>query len=529
MQPLFSVDSIKTIERAFVEQQGIALYELMQRAGAAAFERARGLWPQASHWVIATGAGNNAGDGLVVARHALRAGFDVTLIALKPYSEFEGDPQQAWQELLSIKKEAHQRFDILGYEEALEKDLSFGDVVVDALLGTGVKGDLKEPYCQIIEKLNQLNCAKLALDIPTGIYADSGNCAKKEGLDTVFSADATVSFVGLKVGQRLNHALAHQGQLILEPLGVRNPLAFGVTAEAWWSDIHHLKSKLPRRSEVGSKFDCGHALIVGGGQHLGGAAMLSSTTALRTGAGLVSCWLHQDNQSAALAHCPEVMWRGFSSGADFNELRNLERYQSLGFGPGLGRDDVAGQIFTNLMSSVVDNDIDCVLDADALYWLAEKSSTKLPERVIITPHAGEARRLLNAQQDDVLSSGRIEPQLSVDTAYIEHNRLKVARQLAKQYQAICVLKGAGTVISDGEQTFVVAGASAAMMTAGLGDVLTGLITSFIAQGAEPMDAALLATELHYEAAIVAAGNRRRGVVASEVIEALNVWINQLEH
>ncbi|RDX38155.1 NAD(P)H-hydrate dehydratase [Kangiella sp. HD9-110m-PIT-SAG07] len=534
MQPLFSTDSIKIIERAYAEQQGIELYELMQRAGGSAFERARGLWPQASHWLIATGSGNNAGDGLVVARHALRAGFNVTLIALKPYSEFDGDSKQAWQELVSINKEAHQTLDILGFEEALDEDLSFIEVVVDALLGTGVQGDLRDNYSQIIDKLNQLECAKLALDIPTGIYADTGICATTRSgatghdKNTAFQADATVSFVALKTGQRLNHALEYQGQLLLETLGVRNPLAFGEKAEAWWGDIHHLKGKLPQRSPVGSKFDCGHALIIGGGEHLGGAAILAGTSAIKSGAGLVSCWLHQSNQAAALSHCPEIMWRGFLDVSDFQALEDYQRFQTVGFGPGLGRDSLAEKVFLDGVNRLQAADIPCVIDADGLYWLAQYTSLPLPTQCVLTPHAGEACRLLNAQEEDVFSSGRIEPQLSVDTAYVEQNRIKVAQSLAKKYSAVCVLKGAGTVVSDGEQSFVLAGAHPAMMTAGLGDVLTGLITSFIAQGAKLLDAALLATQLHYEAAVSVAGDRRRGVLASDVIDEITVWINRLE-
>ncbi|PXF63444.1 NAD(P)H-hydrate dehydratase [Kangiella spongicola] len=528
MQPLFSVDSIKRIERSFVKQEGIELYELMQRAGASAFEQARRLWPQASHWIIATGAGNNAGDGLVVARHALLAGFDVTLVSLKPYSEFKGDPQKAWQELLSIKKDSHQSFDILGLEQALDTDLSSADLVVDALLGTGVKGELKDEYCQILSKLNSLSSAKVALDIPTGIYADSGLCATKNGQNTVFRADATVSFVALKTGQRLNQALQYQGELILETLGVRHALSFGEEPEAYCSNLQQLKEKLPTRHDVGSKFDCGHALLIGGGAHLGGAVILAASAALKSGAGMVSGWIHHSQQVAGLSVCPEIMWRGYNSHTDFQELADLSRYQAVGFGPGLGRDSTAEQIFLDVITKLQTTDIPCVLDADGLYWLSKYTSVPLPVQSVLTPHAGEACRLLNAQEEDVFSTGRIEPQLSVDTAYVTQNRIKVAQTLAKKYSAICVLKGAGTVLSNGEETIVLAGAHAAMMTAGLGDVLTGLITSFIVQGAKPLDAALLATQIHYEAAISAAGERRRGVTASEVIEASSKLINQLD-
>lgn len=525
MQPLFSVDSIKQIEQAFVDEQGIELYELMQRAGASAFERGRRLWPQASHWLIATGAGNNAGDGLVVAKHALQAGFNVTLVALKAYSEFSGDPQKAWQDLLSIKKEPHQTFDILGVEEAKAQELSFADVIVDALLGTGVAGVLKDDYCQLIDQLNGIKAAKLALDIPTGIYADNGCCVKKSEQAIAFKADATVSFVAFKVGQRLGHALEYQGQLYLETLGVRNSLAYGEVPQAWWSDIEHLKDKLPARSMVSSKFDCGHALIVGGGENLGGAAILAATAAIKTGAGLVSCWLHRANQAAALSYCPEIMWQGYSDACD---VGSLGRYEAIGFGPGLGRNALAEQVFLDTISAIKTAETPTVLDADGLYWLAQHSSVELPKQCVLTPHAGEACRLLNAQQEDVFSSGRIEPQLSVDTAYVEQNRIKVAQLLAKKYGAVCVLKGPGSVISDGAQTFVVAGAHPALITAGLGDVLTGLITSFIAQGASVMDASLLATQLHFEAAVGIANGRRRGLLASEVIDELVIWLKQLE-
>ena len=525
MQPLFSVDSIKQIEQAFVKEQVIELYELMQRAGASAFERARRLWPQASHWLIATGAGNNAGDGLVVAKHALQAGFNVTLIALKAYSEFSGDLQKAWQELLSIKKEPHQTFDILGIEEAKEQELPFADVVVDAMLGTGVNGELRDEYCLLIEKLNEVKANKLALDIPTGIYAENGCCSQKNGQAIAFKADATVSFVALKAGQRLGHALEYQGQLFLETLGVRNPLAYGEMPQAWWSDIEHLKDKLPQRTAVGSKFDCGHSLIIGGGDGLGGAALLAATSAIKSGSGLVSCWLHRTNQAAALSYCPEIMWQGYSDTCDFS---SMDRYQAVGFGPGLGRDATAEQLFLDGLSAIKNAEIPMVLDADGLYWLAQHASVELPEQCVITPHIGEACRLLNAQEEDVFSSGRIEPQLSVDTAYVEQNRIKVAQSLAKKYGAVCLLKGPGTVVSDGSQSFVVAGAHPALITAGLGDVLTGMITSFIAQGSSLLDATLLATQLHFEAATGIAGGRRRGLLASEVIDELVVWIKQLE-
>lgn len=542
MQPLFSVSSIKAIEADYVKQQGIELYELMTRAGARAFERVRLQAPDASHWLIATGAGNNAGDGLVVAKHALNAGFDVTLVALKPYHEFSGDPERAWNELEATNISPHQSLNILSLEQFQDLGNLVVDIAVDALLGTGVKGELRKEYRELIHILNALDCYRVSLDIPTGIYAESGCVAtaveadeygKKRSVETAFRADATVSFVALKTGQMLNQALAYQGQLIVEDLGIKSPLSFSKKSQANYVELKAVQHQLPKRSVTGSKFDCGHTLVVGGGKHLGGAAILSATTAIKSGSGMVSCWLDSSNQGAALSHCPEVMWLGFQSAQEVSSLleEQLERFQAVALGPGLGRDKKAESVFAEVLIALKSHKTSTVFDADALYWLAQKPTT-LFETSVITPHAGEAARLMNAREEDVLSTGRIEPQLSVDTAYVNNNRVKVAETLAKKYQTVCVLKGAGTVVSDGQRSFVTAGAHPAMITAGLGDVLTGLIASFMSQAQpqtsdEVLNLALLATNLHYEAAVSAANERTRGMLASEVIDELTLWINRL--
>lgn len=529
-QPLFSVDSIKAIEAVYVQRQGMELYELMERAGACAFAQIQRRTHEVNDWLIATGAGNNAGDGLVVARLALQAGFNVTLLALKPYAEFSGDPARAWSALQQQiqQKPAHQRFEVVELEAFHEHSQSY-DVVVDALLGTGVVGVLREEYREAIAALNHMKAAKVALDMPTGIYADSGGVAEYEGQPTAFQADLTVSFVALKTGQAMNDALQYQGKLVLESLGVRESLSYGQDPEAWKVGLSQVQSLIPRRSKTSSKFDCGHLLVIGGGEHLGGAAILSATSAIKTGAGMVSCWLSQANQAAALASCPEVMWRGVSESeelaADLNE--QLVRFQAIAIGPGLGRNETARQRFEQALNVTRNSDVPVVLDADGLYWLAQ-GNYQLPVNSMITPHAGEAVRLLNTREQDVLASGRIEPQLSVDTAYVEQNRIKVAETLARKYHSICLLKGASTIVSNGTETYITAGAHPAMATAGLGDVLTGLLGSLLAQGVSLMEAALLSSELHFAAGQSAAGERDRGVLASEVRDELNVLINQLD-
>lgn len=503
MHPVFKAESIKIIEQAAAKAQGFALFELMQRAGHAAFDCLEREWPLAHRVVIVTGSGNNAGDGLIVAALALRAGMQVTLVPIKPLQDLTGDSATAWQQLkdknIPIKEPEHALF-----EQA--------DVIVDALLGTGFQGRLRDEYAQVIEQINHSGMPVLALDLPSGVYADSGLCAEQ-----YIRADHTVSFIFYKVCQVLNEGLAAQGELHLATLGVSQSQFYQQHPIAWKQSYSDVMDSIPERSATAYKQACGHLLCVGGDFTMGGAIMLATETAMRSGAGLVTTFLHPDNRSAALGFCPEAMWHGVAfEELSFNSLieASPKQYNAIVLGPGLGRSEWGRLVFEQAFAYARQQQLPCLIDGDGLFWLQKHLSDagkrpELPHPLILTPHVGEAARLL-----------------SWDTAKVSEDRIMAAQAVAEQYQCICLLKGAGTIIADGQQIVIAGGAHPAMATAGLGDVLSGLIGSLLVQGMSAWDAACVATSIHFTAGVETAGDRVRGVLASELIESIHYLVNR---
>ncbi|MBD3652870.1 NAD(P)H-hydrate dehydratase [Kangiella sp.] len=502
MHPVFTADSIKMIEQAAAKAQGFALFELMERAGRAAFDCMEREWPLAHRVVIVTGSGNNAGDGLILAGLALRVGMQVTLVPIKPLDELTGDAAKAWQQLkdknIAVKAPSQGLF-----EQA--------DVIVDALLGTGFKGQLREEYAQVIEQINQSGMPVLALDLPSGVYADSGLCA-----DSHIKADHTVSFIFYKVCQVINEGLAAQGELHLATLGISQSQFYQQQPIAWKQSYADVIDEIPERSATTYKQACGHLLCIGGDFTMGGAIMLATETALRAGAGLVTTFLHPDNRSAALGFCPEAMWHGVAfEELSFNSLieASPKQYDAVVLGPGLGRSEWARQVFEQSFSYAVEQKLPCLIDGDGLFWLQQlieqDENLALPQALIVTPHPGEAARLL-----------------SWDTATVSEDRITAAKAIAERYRCICLLKGAGTILADGQQLVIAGGAHPAMATAGLGDVLSGLIGSLLVQGMSAWDATRVATSIHFAAGVEAAGDRTRGMLASELIEAINYLVNR---
>lgn len=502
MHPIFTADSIKVIEQEAAKAQGFALFELMERAGRAAFDCMEREWPLAHRMVIVTGSGNNAGDGLIVAGLAQRVGMQVTLVPIKPLDELSGDAARAWQQIkdknISIKEPSQAIF-----EQA--------DVIVDALLGTGFKGQLRDEYAQVIEQINQSGMPVLALDLPSGVYADSGLCAEPH-----IRADHTVSFIFYNVCQVMNEGLAAQGELHLATLGVSQSQFYQQRPIAWKQSYADVIDEMPERSATTYKQACGHLLCIGGDFTMGGAIMLATESALRSGAGLVTTFLHPDNRSAALGFCPEAMWHGVAfEELSFNSLieTNPKQFDAIVLGPGLGRSEWARQVFEQSFSYAVQQKLPCLIDGDGLYWLQQlieqNDNLIFPKPLILTPHIGEAARLL-----------------SCDTAKVSNDRITAAKNIAEKYQCICLLKGAGTILADGQQVVIAGGAHPAMATAGLGDVLSGLVGSLVVQGMSAWDATRLATSIHFAAGVEAAGDRTRGMLASELIEMINFLVNR---
>ena len=484
---LYSAEAVARLDKAAIKS-GIPGYTLMRRAGQAVFDVIQECYPDSTNILVVCGAGNNAGDGYVVARLAQQHGKSVRVASLVEPESLKGDAAQAyrhWQEC----------GDTVSFTDEL---LEHTELVVDALLGTGLTREVEGQWKAAIESINRSDLPVIAVDIPSGLNADTGVIA-----GAAVNANHTVSFIGLKKGLFTASGRACCGAVSFSDLQVPASVCEGVeydaellTQPAQWS--------LPRRRHDNHKGENGHVLIIGGNHGMTGAVILAARAALRAGAGLVSVLTRAEHVNAVVSACPECMVHGSMNGEIPPAL--LDRVDYLAIGCGLGQDAWAQRLLYLALIS----DKPMVLDADALNMLAGQDGTSLTEECIITPHPGEAARLLGVTARD-----------------IQQDRFAAALALKQKYNARVVLKGSGTIVQQTGRPRVCALGNPAMATAGMGDVLTGMIAATVAQGYSLNRAVIAAVCRHARAADLAAAGDDRGLMATDVIEHIRAAASQV--
>jgi len=484
---VYTPAQVRELERRAIEQHGISGYELMCRAGQAAFEAGLARFTQARHWLVLCGAGNNAGDGYVIARLARAAGCEVTVVAVADPLGLKGDARAAFEDFRAAGGAAK------AYDPVT---CPAGDLIVDALLGTGLDRDLEGLYFEAVNGINLAGKPVLAVDIPSGINGLTG-----EIMGVAVRADITVSFVGLKLGLFLSDGLNHVGELRFADLGIVRELSIDLLPALQLCGPGDVKALLPLREASAHKGKFGHVLAVGGNLGMGGAVSMAAEAALRSGAGLVSVATRQANTTAVLSGRPELMVRGVENSAELDGL--ISRASVIALGPGLGRDEWAQQCFGRVLRSSVRK----VLDADALNLLAEQPQRR--NDWVLTPHPGEAARLLG-----------------VSTGEVQADRLNAVLELQSRYGGAVVLKGHGTLVA-GEQSlpFVVKAGNPGMATAGMGDVLTGVIAGLLAQSSGLQMPAVVGAYIHACAGDLAAADGQRGSIATDLLPHIRKLVN----
>ena len=455
-------------------------YQLMNRAGARAFATLMARWPETRAITICCGGGNNGGDGYVVARLALESGLGVQLIAMKSPEELSGDAARAardWQQSGGRIEPADERLR--------------GDVVVDALLGTGLDRPVGDDYARLIEHINDAGHPVLAIDVPSGLSADTG---MPQGISV--RADVTVSFIGRKRGLFTGQAGRWCGERVFDDLAVPESIYASVEPDAELLSSIHLDKWLPPRAADTHKGDLGTVLVVGGNDGMAGAPVLAAQAALRTGSGLVHVATRAAHATLAASVQPEIMGHGVE---ELDELKSLlEAADVIALGPGLGRNDWAGALWRRTLA----REQPLILDADGLNLLADWPMKR--DDWILTPHPGEAARLL----------GSTVPEVQAD-------RFAAVRELAERFGATVVLKGHGSLVADPQGRVAVCPfGNPAMASAGMGDALTGIIASLRGQGLDEFDAACCGVLVHALAGDRAAVNRRQ-ILASDLIDSLS--------
>jgi NAD(P)H-hydrate epimerase len=485
--PLYATDGLRRIEARLVSVCGG--YTLMGRAAEALDREIETRWPLAQRITIVCGPGNNGGDGYVLARRLKAKRREVRVHALDGVLPGVGDGARAAADWIAAG----------GGTTPVPERLAPADVVVDALFGIGLTRPLAGSAAAAVAAINRQSAPVLAVDVPSGLCPDRGRV-----LGSAVQATATVTMLAGKPGLLTGEGPALTGALKLAPLLVDGDPAPVDAPDLELIGPGWLPRWLPPRRRTAHKGDFGHVLLAGGDYGMAGAIRLAAEAAARAGAGLTSVWTRPEHAAALLSARPELMVAGSPAGPTFGEL--LARATALVVGPGLGRSDWARALLRPLLTAARPT----VVDADALNLLAESPWVLSPDHVL-TPHPGEAARLLGSS-----------------SAAVQADRISAARTLAQRFEAVVVLKGAGTLIAAPDRRPMLCdAANPGLASGGSGDVLAGLIGGLLAQGLPPFEAAVTGVRAHADAALRAAQAGERGMLAGDVLACLRGVLNPL--
>ena len=493
---LYTSSETRKLDALAIKKSGVTAFSLMQKAAEFSFNTLLGKWPNTEKVIIFCSKGNNTGDGYLVASLLKEAGFQTLIVQITQRKGMSAATKKALEICKKMKIES------ISFNSFKKLKLKKNTVFIDAILGTGLKGNVRTGLLKAIKIINKKTRSypTLSLDIPSGICADTG----KE-MGTSIIADATAAFIGRKRGCYTSIGKERAGKVYFDDLSVGKDIFHRVDSNCYILNMENHLQKISERDLNSHKGNYGHVLVIGGNTGFGGAAILTAKAVARSGAGLVSLATKPEHITAALSQCPEIMVKGINSGQD------LEPYLSLPdvivIGPGLGKNAWSEQLVQRTFWEANKRTIPVVMDADSLNLFPELSlSCPLPKRLVITPHPGEASRLLNKTVGE-----------------IEKDRFGAAKELQKRFKATVVLKGSGTLICFKKGRIQIIGVCEAgnpgMASGGMGDILSGLIASFIAQGLNIISATETAVDIHSKAAdITALRLGQMGMLASDVLE-----------
>lgn len=505
---------MQDIDQQTIAEFGIPGRVLMENAGRGAtrcfLER---IYSRGSGSVgILAGPGNNGGDGFVMARYLAHRDVAVVVFLLGQKNRVKGDAAANLDLLAALEVEVVELPDsrTLAAHQGRMHHIAYW---IDALLGTGLKAEVRGHYKEAIAFINAQERPVLAVDIPSGLHADTG-----QPCGICIKADATVTFGSPKIGHLVQPGAAYCGDLELIDIGIPPMITRRVGPQVHLLTGSHVRRVLPRRTIDAHKGQTGHALVIAGSAGKTGAAAMTAMTALRAGAGLVTLGIGVSISAVLETLTIEAMTLPLAddeNGALGPQVYDAIRLasqgkQCLALGPGLGISDATGQLVATLVKEI---DLPMVIDADGLNHLAGRLDL-LDQRqspTILTPHPGEMARLCG-----------------LSTLEIQQDRISAARDLAAGHGVHVVLKGAGTVVAEPDgRVWINSTGNSGMAGGGMGDVLTGTIAGLLAQGSLPLEASLAAVYLHGLAADMLAAESPWGYLATEVMETLPLAIGKV--
>jgi len=499
--PVLGSRDMRSADRAAI-RSGVSGITLMENAAAALAADLLAAWPEARRVAVVCGPGNNGGDGLAAARLLAAEGISVSVFTLGPPDRYRGDAAENAERALACGLKLSPLGE-RGARRSLSEALAASDVVLDALFGTGLSRGLDGEAARAVAAINASGRPVIAADLPSGLSADEGRL-----LGPAVRAEATVAFAAGKPCHVLPPARDLCGRVAVRAIGIAAEILERRRARLYIAEASDVAAALPPRRADSHKGNYGRLAVVAGSRGKTGAAALAARGALRAGAGLVTVFCPASIEQAVVGALPETMTRGLPDrdgrlapeAAD--ALREaLADFDAAAVGPGLGVSAAVRSVLETLLRSP----LPLVCDADALNTLTPEAFSRRRGETVLTPHPGEAARLLHST-----------------TRAIQSDRLGAAKELARRSKSVVVLKGSGSLISRPRTAVVVNPTGTPLMsTAGSGDVLTGALGALLAGGLEAFVAAMAAVYLHGAAGEFLAGTLGdAGLLASELADAL---------
>ena len=495
---------MREIDRKAIEENNLSGLILMENAGLRIFQNLKKIYAdlRLKKIIIFAGSGNNGGDGFVVARHLYNYGVKVKVFLLAPFNKIKGE---AGENLNIIDKMGVELIETetTKFEEIQEAVQNY-DLIIDAILGTGLQGRVTGLKAKIIDLVNVAGKEVVAIDVPSGLDADTG---KLEG--PCIKATHTITLALPKIGLLLFPGASYAGKVTVEDIGIPSCLLKNNKIKTNMVTREIVKSLLPFRATYSHKGSFGKVLILAGSVGMTGAAYLASEAAMRSGAGIVVLGIPRSLNPIMEVKLTEVMTLPLaetekqSLGEDVEEtiLKLMKDFSVLGMGPGISLELETQRLVRKIIEK---SNIPLVVDADAIYAISKDTNIlkKIKVPMVITPHPGEMAKLVNK-----------------DTDYILNNQLDITREIAQEFGIVVVLKGARTIIANKEgEAYINVGDNSGMATGGSGDVLTGIICSLIAQGANNFSAAIAGVYIHSLAGDLARDIKgERGMIAGDIL------------
>ena len=484
---LYSVNQIRKLNKIANEWYNITPSDLMKHAGDSALNTIKNHWPQAERLLVICGTGNNAGDGFYLAKQALDNGYRVVVYQVGNNEKLNANVDHAKKKLLAAGNKVY----------SFKDSLPSTDLIIDAILGIGINRAVTGKYKKAIQMINEDKYTSvLSMDTPSGLNADTGNT-----LGIAVKANATISFMSLKRGLFTGEGPNYCGTIYFNSLEIPCEIYHNVFPIARRINLENNSASLVPRERIGHKGSYGHLFIIGGDYGMYGAALIAAEAGARAGAGLISV-VTQSTEVLVNFSRPELMCHSVEYDDDLSSLLSIANV--LCIGPGLGQNKWGESLF----KKSIETNLPLIVDADALNLLSKHPSHH--DQWILTPHPGEAARLLNCSSQD-----------------IQNDRFEAVRELQSRYGGIAILKGSGTLIYDGNSPIRLSNlGNPGMGSGGMGDLLAGMIGGLLAQHLFPMNAACIGVIIHGMAADrVAKKNGERGMLAMDLMPHVRHLVN----